>query len=181
MLSCERERLGRRASTGSHRCRLWRLRRGRDLSAVGAYHRTDLWCAGKRRALRERSVHHGATSDHRAMDRTETLRRTRYRAHGVWRAGNRAPELWRTWNRAQEVRRTRNAVRIKWRGWRTVLEDTVTLRRHRENCREGWETGASPSKRRSGCLWRGALRRIEIHIRIHCLITSLFPCVGNDR
>src|SRR5205807_7907562 len=105
------------------------------------------------------------------------------RATVLWRTWNRAAVLWRTWNRAKELRRTRNCTEgLKGRRWRTVLEDTVTLRRHRENGREGCgKTGPSPSKRWCGCLRRGALRRIEVHIRIHCLITSLFPCVGNDR
>jgi len=193
----DRERLGRRARACSHWCRCRRLRRSRELSAVGAYLANHLRARNRRKTLRERSGHHCATG----------VRRTRYCTHGMRRTRNRAPVLWRTRycteglprarERATVLRRTRNCalewLRTEAQEWRRTGRGRAhglkergrreALRRHRENCLEGREAGSprSSSKRRSKCLRRGTLSRVEKCIRVHRWITSLFPRVGNDR
>jgi hypothetical protein len=214
LLCWDRDGLGRRTRSGSHWCRHRRLRRGlRRLSAVRAYLARYLGAGNGRNALRQwtdvrATGHDGALNRtqkwrwalncayrvRRALNSAELLRRALYCAYRVrWalnsaqvlrRALYRAYRVRRTLNSAQVLRRARNAVWVKWRGRRAKLEGTVTLRRHRENCREGEAGAARPSChscRCSTCLGRGRLGRIEICICVHRLITSLFPCVGNDR
>jgi hypothetical protein len=192
-----RQSLGRsECRSASHRGCLWGLRRGvRRLCTERTY--LAMWT---RRADNRRNALWNRAGDDRAPVYRRTLycapvyrrsrycapvyrRRTRHGTEGLPRARVRAPVQRRSRNGAQEWLRAETQERRRTRRGRTHgLKERVgcdiALRRKRENAAPSRTSGAS--KPRAGCLRSGGLHRIEICIRVHRLITSLFPRVGND-